>query len=455
MSTAGLREDGHPLQLAVESALRPVLAGRPQAVCVLVAYSGGRDSSVLLHAVVSAIGADSAASVVAVHINHRLQQGADRWQTHTENVARELGCRYRCVEATPPDSHPVGGIELWARSVRRAALTELAHELNAAAVLLAHHADDQVETILLNWGRGAGPSGMTGMQQHSELDGVPLIRPLLLVPGSAIQEYAQLFDLKWVEDPSNADVAMRRNRVRHEVLPLLDDVFPGFRGNVLRHARLAMPPSSAAPNPAVETPVGRTFDRSDYAAQTDHAVDAMLHRWLRSLGQRAPTEARTRHLREQLVRSAAAYAQCRHDGAWLRRYRNQIEWIEHLPGPVAGESAFAWQGNSEVALPDFGGVILLREAKEGEPGLPVSYLADQALTVSALRMNAAMRVAPTGRNRRLRLLCQESGIPSWQRQRLPMLSIGTKVLFAAELGVNHEFAVTTGPQRWLIEFRPA
>lgn len=452
MSTAGLHANGHPLQAAVQSAMRPVLAGRTHPVCVLVGFSGGRDSSVLLHAAVAALGAPH---VIAVHINHQLQKSADHWQTHTEQVAVALGCQYRCVRATPPVTHPAGGIEAWARSFRRAAFAEIARELDAAAVLLAHHADDQVETILLNWGRGAGPSGLTGMQQQTELDGIALLRPLLHFPVTALDEYAQLFDLTWVEDPSNTDTALRRNRVRHEVLPLLDDVFPGFRGNVLRHAQLVRAQAVMGDVGGVEpTPSGDTFDRRGFASQSDHVLDAMLHRWLRSLGQRAPTQARTRHLREQLLRSESAYAQCRHDGAWLRRYRDQIEWIEQLPTPVAGESALVWQGERQLALPAFGGVLLLREAAQGEPGLPRACLIDPALTVSALRMNASMRVAITGRNRRLRLLCQEQGIPSWQRQRLPMLSRGADVVFAAELGLNHEFALKTGPERWQIEFQP-
>jgi len=287
------------------------------------------------------------------------------------------------------------------------------------------------------------------MQQQSTLGGFALLRPFLDLDAAMLAQYARVHQLAWVEDPSNQELALRRNRVRHEVLPLLDDVFPGFRRNVLRHAGLMKAQAGHA-----LTPQGRRFDRRNFQAQADDALDAMLHRWLRSLKQRAPTQARTRHLREQLFRSEHAYAECRHDAAWLRRYRDLIEWTDTVPAPVNTETMFKWQGEHEVALPDFDGVLRFRAAEQGEPGLPAACLTDQALTISALRMNASMRVAPGGRHRRLRLLCQENGIPRWQRQRLPMLRREADILFAAELGLNHEIATPTGPERWQIQFQP-
>ncbi|MFK7964320.1 MAG: tRNA lysidine(34) synthetase TilS, partial [Burkholderiaceae bacterium] len=315
-----------------------------------------------------------------------------------------------------------------------------------------HHADDQVETLLLNWGRGAGLTGMSGMQPRSLLEGIALLRPLLATQSDDIAMYAEQFKLSWVEDGSNQSLALRRNRVRHEVLPLLDEVFPGFRGNVLRHAALVAVAAEGSGKDD-QTPVGPRFDRGQYRAQSDHALDALLHRWLKSMGQRAPTQARTRHLREQLFRSDSAYAQCQHDGAWLLRYRDEIQWLAQLPAPVNDEVSFSWQGERDLALPGFDGVLVFREAVEGEPGLPSSCLESAPLCVTSLRMNAQMRMVPGGVNRRLRLLCQEKGIPSWDRQRLPMLSRGQDVLFAAAIGLNHGFAKNEGSGRWQIEWR--
>jgi len=211
---------------------------------MLVAYSGGLDSSVLLHAAARVFGADA---LVAVHVHHGLQPQADAWAQHCADQARalEVDCvcrRVRAVHgAADGAAEPAStgdGLEAWARRRRYAALEAVARARGAVAVLTAHHADDQVETVLMRIARGTGADGLTAMRAERPLSrglpGVVLARPLLSLPRAVVRDYARDHGLRWVEDPSNRDPRMLRNAVRTQVLPALDAVAPAFRTHLLR-----------------------------------------------------------------------------------------------------------------------------------------------------------------------------------------------------------------------------
>lgn len=213
------------------------LAGLDLPLPLAVAYSGGADSTVLLLAAVQRWPGQ----VQAIHIHHGLQDAADGFAEHCRQVCAALGVplQVKRVQA----GHAMGeSPEDAARQARYPALARAARDAGLQAVLLGQHADDQVETLLLALSRGAGLPGMAAMPPVFQRDGAVFVRPLLAVGARVIREWVAQQGVPVVEDPTNADIAFTRNRIRHLVLPALEEAFPHYRetfGRSTRHAAQA------------------------------------------------------------------------------------------------------------------------------------------------------------------------------------------------------------------------
>ena len=202
------------------------------ALPLAVAYSGGADSTALLQACAQRWPG----RVVAIHVHHGLQAAADGFESH---------CRARCAALQVPlavvhvDARPRAGQspEDAARHYRYSALVAQARSAFAqpvASMALAQHADDQVETLLLALSRGAGVAGLAAMPAQWQRDGMDWHRPLLGVSAADIRAWLKARDSTWVEDPTNTDLAYTRNRIRAQLLPALEQVFPQFRDTFAR-----------------------------------------------------------------------------------------------------------------------------------------------------------------------------------------------------------------------------
>ncbi|HPA90788.1 MAG TPA: tRNA lysidine(34) synthetase TilS, partial [Quisquiliibacterium sp.] len=378
---------------------------------MLVAYSGGLDSSVLLHAAARVFGADA---LVAVHVHHGLQPQADAWAQHCADQARALGVecvcrRVRAVHgATDGAAEPAStgdGLEAWARRRRYAALEAVARARAAVAVLTAHHADDQVETVLMRIARGTGADGLTAMRAERPLSrslpGVVLARPLLSLPRAVVRDYARDHGLRWVEDPSNRDPRMLRNAVRTQVLPALDAVAPAFRTHLLRtvaHVAVAADAARAraqddlmraaggtvhdgegAADPVVPGAV-RRIDRRGLAGLGADRQAAALRAWCAVLGVRPPTQARLDEMHRQLMEGRGPYGRVRHEGMLWTRYRDTIEVrplsdvIDAAPARDAGTGIDAGTGSGIGAGARAGTAPrLLVLHWNGEPALPLPH----------------------------------------------------------------------------------
>lgn len=192
-----------------------------------VAYSGGLDSSVLLHASVNWTNRNSA-RLAAVHINHGLSPDATKWSTHCVQTCARLGVPIRVIDVVVPRGSR-DGLESAARAVRYEALMGATD----APILLAHHADDQAETMLHNLFRGTGLRGLAGMQTVRGR----FLRPFLEFTREDLLEYARSRDLKWLEDESNKDNRFTRNFIRNCVTPSIAGRFPGAASQMARCAQ--------------------------------------------------------------------------------------------------------------------------------------------------------------------------------------------------------------------------
>jgi len=270
---------------AVGLTLGAALAAFEPALPAAVAFSGGADSTALLLACANRWPGQ----VSAIHVHHGLQTAADSFEARCRTLCERL--RVPLAVQRVDARHAAGeSPEDAARVARYTALAQAAQQLDARSVLLAQHADDQVETLLLALGRGAGLPGVAAMPPRFERHGVRFDRPLLEVSGAAIREWLAAEGEPFVDDPMNADPAFTRSRIRHEVLPALAKAFPAFRDTFARSARHAAQAQSlieeiaardmqAAGNPPALAPL-RELSRARQAN--------MLRHWLKTVhGQRA------------------------------------------------------------------------------------------------------------------------------------------------------------------------
>ncbi|RYF17050.1 MAG: tRNA lysidine(34) synthetase TilS [Comamonadaceae bacterium] len=210
------------------------LAGLQLPLPLAVAYSGGADSTVLLLAAAQRWPGQ----VHAIHVHHGLQEAADAFEEHCRAVCEQFGVPLH-VRRVSARNAPGESPEDAARNARYHALARAARDAGLQAVLLGQHADDQVETLLLALSRGAGLPGLAAMPPVFQREGMVFVRPLLALPGRAIREWIAQQGIAAIDDPTNADTSFTRNRIRHLLLPALQEAFPQYRETFARSARHA------------------------------------------------------------------------------------------------------------------------------------------------------------------------------------------------------------------------
>lgn len=291
-----------------------------------VAFSGGADSTALL----LAAHERWPGHIVALHVHHGLQAAADGFVQQCETLCRTLGVPLHVahVDARPdPGQSP----EEAARSVRYAALARLAQDHGVSLVLLAQHADDQIETLLLALSRGAGLPGLSAMPAHFVRHGTSFQRPLLQVSSLAIRQWLRDAGVIWVEDPTNADTAYTRNHIRLQLLPALERVFPQFRETFARSARHAAQAQSLLAEVAEQDlAVVGSPPQIKALQQLSHARQAnVLRHWLKTVYGVAPSTAQLAELQRQLaacttrghaIRIKVGAGQVRREGSELGWY---------------------------------------------------------------------------------------------------------------------------------------
>ncbi|RDU97865.1 tRNA lysidine(34) synthetase TilS [Trinickia dinghuensis] len=315
----------------VLDALGGVLSGIPAGAIVAIAYSGGLDSTVLLDAAVRVAGA---ARCVALHVHHGLSPNADRWLSHCEASAHAMGVRFD-AEHVRVRRENGESLEAAARDARYKALDAMCARQGAAALWLAHHADDQAETVLLQLLRGAGVAGLAAMapQRTDESSAVPRVRPFLPLLRAQLERYAHLRGLRWIEDESNADTRYARNALRHDVLPVLATRFPGFRDALSRTARHAATAQRLLDDLAridlrtVGRDDGAALSRKGLTALDDARAMNLMRVWIRAAGLPIPSAARLADMLRQLREARNGHGLgVMHGGARLRMYRDKIYW---------------------------------------------------------------------------------------------------------------------------------
>lgn len=455
----------------LQQQLEELLLRSPHISRLIVAFSGGLDSSVLLHTCAalrdrpgSPLDAASGRTLAALHVDHGLSPRASDWMMHCRRQCRALDVPLTCHPvhvdagrgATPGDGAKVP--EARAREARYRVFTDCMD--GRSALLLAHHQDDQAETVLLRLLRGAGPAGLAGMPARRALGEGELWRPLLSYPREALEAHARAHGLSWVDDASNTDLRMDRNYLRHRVLPLIGERWPGWRDSW----------QLSAEHCAEAAGLVSDLARMDLAAVQTGAIPFMsarqcvncavllelpvrrqrnvLRHWLQQeTGAVATARLVSRVLREVIPARADASPEAPVAGYRLRRHRQTLALCPEPP-PVAEGWHATWQpehDGEELLLPDNGLLI----ARSGVPGGVPSG------TVVTLRLRRqGDQCQPAGRSRRtLSRMLQEQGVPVWWRNRLPLVTVNGEVVWIPGVGGCGPYA-TAGQSGWAFDWYP-
>jgi len=368
---------------------------------IAVGISGGIDSVVLLH-LLHGLAPQLGYKLAAVHVNHGLSPNAGDWQRFCSAFCLELGVPFQAVKVKVNKQHQ--GLEAAAREARRAAFTSV----RADAIALAHHLDDQAETVLFNLLRGAGLAGASGMPAQGRLGRKVLLRPLLEVPRSAIRDYANAQHLAWIDDESNANEGLTRNFIRRRVGPLLESKFPSWRESLARAAR-------------------------HFAGA---ALDArgLLREYLKGKGLRAPSEAKLVEMVKQFGGSGSRIS-VPHDGVDLRVFRGELKVVKTEKSKAF--KALTWNGEASLALPALGGELRFRRVRGS--GIASGLIKGKKLQVRLRSGGERLKPDAQRPRRTLKNLFQEAGVPPWERERMPLLFCGDDLVWAPGLGVDAKF----------------
>jgi tRNA(Ile)-lysidine synthase len=423
-----------------------------------VAYSGGRDSTALLHATLVA-AREAGLAVHALHVHHGLSAHADAWLAHCE-----AQCRRWARRGLPVAFHsvrvqlacrPGDSLEAVARTARYAALRTLAVEQGVALVLLAHHQRDQAETLLLQALRGAGVAGLAGMPTSIERDGITWARPWLGHPREAVEAYVRRHRLHHIDDDSNDDPRFARNRLRLQVWPALQAAFPQAEGTLADAARWAQQAAACVADLAALDLAGcadgGVLSLAAWQRLAPHRAVQALRLWLRQAGAAAVAAAELERLMAELP--AGAPARWPVKGGELRRYRGKLRFVaapSSPEGPVERESTLVLRRGGRYRLPGWGGVLVAERVRAG--GVPTALLV--ALSLQPRRGGEQFQGEAGRPARSLKKQYQAAAVPAWARGG-PLLYGGNgRLLFVPGLGIDARVLAAPGEPQLALRWEP-
>lgn len=449
-STTPPSADGGPAEAALAALpLLPPSAPPSGARVVAVAYSGGRDSTALLHATWRAVlapveGGGPRPEVVALHVHHGLSPQADAWQAHCEaqcarwsaEVGLTLRLRTERLKGTPA---PGDSVEAWARTRRYEALARMARAEGASLVLMAHHRRDQAETFLLQALRGAGMAGLSGMPaQYRDPDGLRWCRPWLDRPREAIEAYVTRHGLDFIDDDSNTNPRFARNRLRLALWPALTGAFPDAEASLAQAGRRAQEARAclaelAQIDLAAVAPQDGPLSLAVWCRLSAARRSNALHAWL----QRIPGLRVTRPLLDRLGQELGdgtgepARWPCGEAGE-LRRYQGELTFAPQGPVERPGiPGGLAIPAPGRYELPAWGGRLHVSLVTSG--GL--AWTPGMVLTLRRREGAEQFQGGPRQPARALKKQFQSARVPAWERTG-PLVFQGDVLVFVPGLGLD-------------------
>lgn len=405
---------------------------------ILIAFSGGLDSTVLLHQLVCWRQQRPETELRAIHIHHGLSAHADHWVEHCQQVCAQWQVPLSIVRVTLVDEGL--GVEAHARQARYQAFREA---LQPGEVLVtAQHLDDQCETFLLALKRGSGPVGLSAMAMESAFHGTTLIRPLLKESRMELECWATENQLHWIEDESNQSDEYDRNFLRLRVLPQLTSRWPHFARAVSRSAALCGEQEQLLDELLAEELASVCGPEGQLAIAPLREMSpvkrgALLRRWLAQQQASMPSREMLERLWQEVALAREdANPQLRFGAFEARRYQQQLWWIPVSVHP--GHMPLNWPDITQpLPLSDSEQLLLVNgtevRAPKGDEAVSVRYAASGTLHI----------VGRSG-GRKLKKIWQELNVAPWLRDTTPLLFYGERLIAAAGYFVTVEGQYTEG-----------
>jgi len=414
------------------AALLQILQSAPATGRYLVGFSGGADSTALLHAL-NEIQARLTTPISAVHVNHGLHDDAGIWQTHCVGFCRHLGIRIHSLKIdVNPNSDKV--IEAEARRLRYAAINTLLKP--GDTLLTAHHADDQAETLLLNLMRGSGVDGLSAMPAHRPLGDGILLRPLLSFQNSALIQYLNENRLEWLNDPSNALLDQDRNFIRHSVIPMLESRWPEISKRLLltrkamSEARLLL--EKTADEYLRKNQPGAFVLRLTSSICGEPALFKLAtRRWLKHSGAPPIPAYRLETLFSQVQHAQSGHKVVVNWDDWcIRLYRQQLWLLEDDPVPDCPTGSWP-DGMHKVDLGVELGMLSFEGKHQQNPGAGLSFGNRNSIGQDTLLQGQ--------HHKSLKNLFQSAGIPPWLRNSIPLCLLNDELIALGDWSFSDSF----------------
>jgi tRNA(Ile)-lysidine synthase len=404
---------------------------------IYVAYSGGVDSHVLLHALVQLV---SNKQLKVIHIHHGLFQQADEWAAHCQKICNKLKVDCEIVKVKV-DCSSGDSIEEAARNARYQVFAKLLQD--GDVLVCAHHVDDQAETCLLQFLRGAGIKGLAAMPSVVRFAKGYLARPFLSISRQDILTYAKQNKLSWVEDESNHDLKFTRNFLRYKVMPLFKKRWPGISKTIMRVSdhcaeanqllkELAEQDLSLVHGKASNTLSVQKLNNFSYVRQKN-----ILREWLQNQGYLLPSTIKLKHIIGDVINARGDAKSC---VSWsdveVRRYQDDVYAMDALVQHDVGTHIF-WDCKKDLQLPANMGLLSCK--KVVGKGVRQDVI-KEPLKVAFRQGGEACRLLNRQGTHQLKKLFQEWQVPPWLRDRVPLIYIADKLAMIVGFGVCEEFA---------------
>ena len=383
----------------------------------IVAFSGGLDSTVLLH-VMHALDLP----LQVVHTNHNLVEGSNVWERHCKDVCSKMGISLS-VTQLHIEKLPQKSLEELARNARYQSLFQFVSKTDV--LVTAHHKNDLAETLLLQLMRGSGPSGLAAMQQDTQTKYGQQLRPLLEYSRDELFEYAKQYSLKWIDDPTNQSTEFDRNFLRLEILPRLMERWPGTLETLSRVAELQSSTLKCLHDLAEidlnDAKTGTTDVLNVEALQKlgPARLQNALRRWITAHAMRVPSKKRLEQITKDIVykqKLETTPVQSWEDGE-IRRYHDRLYIMvplsKHDP-----EQVIQWNLNQSIYIESLDMKLSRSDLEQNSIQVPEGA---ESLTIRFRQGGERLKPIGNKQHRSLKNLFQEAEIPPWQRDRIPLI----------------------------------
>ena len=416
-----------------------------------IAYSGGLDSHVLLHAMSECLKQNPLLHIQALHINHGLNLKADLWEQHCQHICRKLRVPFQS-EQLRLIIHPGDSIEAVAREARCAIFHYIIRE--DKNILTAHTQNDQAETFLLQLMRGSGVKGLSAIPMKKKLGSGYLLRPLLRFNRNTLEAYAEKNDLHWIEDDMNLELRFNRNYLRHEVLPILQRRWPKVFAIVSRSASHCAEAdfllNQLADIDLRSIQIGMQLAIKTLLKLTPERQRNVLRRWISCEGFPTPQTKQLEQIQKDVLEAAeSANPIFTYSDVEIRRYRNKLYLLRCVP-PNDTSLIISWDFQEPLILPNNLGI--LKATKRKGKGVKVKFDMHQ-ITVRFRRGDE--RCQPAGRKESysLKKLMQAWKIPVWERNSIPLIYCNETLAAVVGYCVCEELTAKSPEWGWIINFK--